>query len=199
MRLIGLDPGLRNTGWGVIETDGHVLRHVANGTVHSDGDAPIAIRLVQLYDGVLELIERWRPAEAAVEETFVNRNPESTLKLGLARGVVLLAPAKAGLPVAEYAPKRVKKSVVGTGSAAKEQVQAMIATLLPGARIAGADAADALAVAVCHAHFIQARGAYGAAAGVATRKSAAGAAIQPGLQSAIAAALAKEAARGAGS
>ena len=200
MRLIGLDPGLRNTGWGVIETDGHALRHVADGTVHSDGDAPIAARLVQLYDGVLELIERWRPSEAAVEETFVNRNPESTLKLGLARGVVLLAPAKAGLPVSEYAPKRVKKSVVGTGSASKEQVQAMIATLLPGARIAGADAADALAVAVCHAHFIQARGAYGAAAGVATRKSAAGSAIQPGLQSAIAAALAKEAAaRGTGS
>src|SRR3546814_16186619 len=121
--------------------------------------------LVQLYDGVLELIEHWRPAEAAVEETFVNRNPESTLKLGLARGVVLLAPAKAGLPVAEYAPKRVKKSVVGTGSAAKEQVQAMIAMLLPGARIAGADAAAALAVAVCHAHTVQARGPSGHEAG----------------------------------
>jgi crossover junction endodeoxyribonuclease RuvC len=193
MRLIGLDPGLRNTGWGVIETDGHVLRHVADGTVRSDGDAPIATRLTQLYDAILELIERWRPSEAAVEETFVNRNPESTLKLGLARGVVLLAPAKAGLPVAEYAPKRVKKSVVGTGSATKEQVQAMIATLLPGARIAGADAADALAVAVCHAHYVQARNSYGTTAGTAVRKSAAGSTVQPGLQRAIAAALAKEA------
>lgn len=192
MRLIGLDPGLRNTGWGVIETDGRALRHVADGTVHSDGDAPIATRLVQLYDAVLDLIERWRPEEAAVEETFVNRNPESTLKLGLARGVVLLAPAKAGLPVAEYAPKRVKKSVVGTGSASKEQVQAMIATLLPGASIAGADAADALAVAVCHAHYVQARRAYGAGAGAAARRPTAVASMQPGLQRAIAAALAKE-------
>lgn len=192
MRLIGLDPGLRNTGWGVIETDGHVLRYVADGTVRSDGDAPIATRLTQLYDGVLELIERWRPAEAAVEETFVNRNPESTLKLGLARGVVLLAPAKAGLPVAEYAPKRVKKSVVGTGSASKEQVQAMMATLLPGAGIHSADAADALAVAVCHAHYVQARGSYGAEAGTASRRPAAIASMQPGLQRAIAAALAKE-------
>ena len=194
MRLIGLDPGLRNTGWGVIETDGHALRHVADGTVHSDGDAPIAIRLTQLYDAILELIERWRPAEAAVEETFVNRNPESTLKLGLARGVVLLAPAKAGLAVAEYAPKRVKKSVVGTGSASKEQVQAMIAMLLPGARIAGADAADALAVAVCHAHYVQARGAYGAAAGTASRRPDAVGSMQPGLQRAIAAALARDSA-----
>ena len=136
----------------------------------------------------------WRPVEAAVEETFVNRNPESTLKLGLARGVVLLAPAKAGLPVAEYAPKRVKKSVVGTGSAAKEQVQAMIALLLPGARIAGADAADALAVAVCHAHYVQARGAYGNSAGTASRRPDAVGSLQPGLQRAIAAALARESA-----
>src|SRR3546814_14925359 len=113
MRLIGLYPGLRNTGWGVIETDGLVLRHVADGTVHSDGDAPIATRLVQLYDGVLELIEHWRPAEAAVEETFVNRNPESTLKLGLARGVVLLAPAKAGLQVGSE-ERRVGQECVST-------------------------------------------------------------------------------------
>ena len=144
MRLIGLDPGLRNTGWGVIETDGVRLKHIADGTVHSDGDAAIATRLVQLYDAIQALIAEYRQDEAAVEETFVNRNPESTLKLGLARGVVLLAPAKAGLHVAEYAPKRVKKAVVGTGNAAKEQVQAMIATLLPGAKIKGLDAADAL-------------------------------------------------------
>ena len=195
MRLIGLDPGLRNTGWGVIETDGVRLRHVADGTVHSDGKADIALRLVQLYDAILDLIDRYRPDEAAVEETFVNRNPASTLKLGLARGVVLLAPAKAGLRVAEYAPKRVKKAVVGTGSAEKEQVQAMIATLLPGARIKSPDAADALAVAVCHAHYVQSRTAFGQSAGVAARKTGAVTDMAPGLERAIAAALAKEAAK----
>lgn len=193
MRLIGLDPGLRNTGWGVIETDGVRLRHVADGTVHSDGGADIATRLAQLYDAIQALIATHRPDEAAVEETFVNRNPESTLKLGLARGVVLLAPAKAGLPVAEYAPKRVKKAVVGTGGADKEQVQAMIATLLPGARVKSPDAADALAVAVCHAHYVQARGSFGASVGVAARKTGRVTDMAPGLERAIAAALAKEA------
>lgn len=193
MRLIGLDPGLRNTGWGVIETDGVSVRHVADGVVRSVTDAPIAVRLTQLYDAVRELIVRFEPDEAAVEETFVNRNPESTLKLGHARGVVLLAPAKAGLPVAEYSPKRVKKAVVGTGNAAKDQVQAMIASLLPGAVIASPDAADALAVAICHAHYVQARGAYGAEAGQDSRRSGAMANAAPGLQRAVAAALAKEA------
>ncbi len=196
MRLIGLDPGLRNTGWGIIETDGLRLRHVADGTVHSNGGADIATRLAQIYDGILELIDRFGPKEAAVEETFVNRNPESTLKLGLARGVVLLAPAKAGLRVAEYAPKRVKKAVVGTGSADKEQVQAMVATLLPGARIGTPDAADALAVAVCHAHYVQARGAFGDSAGAAARKTGAVTDMAPGLERAIAAALARDAAKG---
>ena len=193
MRLIGLDPGLRNTGWGVIDTDGVRVSYVADGTIHSDGKAEISERLVQLYDGIIDLIKRFQPTEAAVEETFVNRNPESTLKLGLARGVVLLAPAKAGLRVAEYAPKRVKKSVVGTGSATKEQVQAMMATLLPGAKLASADSADALAVAVCHAHFVQARGAFGSKSGHAARKTASTTNMAPGLQSAIAKALAKEA------
>jgi crossover junction endodeoxyribonuclease RuvC len=196
MRLIGLDPGLRNTGWGVIETDGVRLTHVADGTVHSDGNAEIATRLVQLFDAITALIEEFRPTEAAVEETFVNRNPESTLKLGLARGVVLLAPAKAGLHVAEYAPKRVKKAVVGTGNAAKEQVQAMIATLLPGAQIKGPDAADALAVAVCHAHYAGNRGAYGADAGGAGRRRGAIDQMPAGLQQAVMAALAKENAGG---
>ena len=198
MRLIGLDPGLRNTGWGVIDTDGVRVSYVADGTIHSDGKAEISERLVQLYDGIIDLIEQFQPTEAAVEETFVNRNPESTLKLGLARGVVLLAPAKAGLRVAEYAPKRVKKSVVGTGSATKEQVQAMMATLLPGAKLASADSADALAVAVCHAHFVQARGAFGSKAGHAARKTASTTNMAPGLQSAIAKALAKEALGGGG-
>jgi len=192
MRLIGLDPGLRNTGWGVIETDGVRLRHVADGTVHSDGAADIATRLTQLFDAITDLIGRYQPAEAAVEETFVNRNPESTLKLGLARGVVLLAPAKAGLRVAEYAPKRVKKAVVGTGNAAKEQVQAMMATLLPGAAVKSPDAADALAVAVCHAHYVGARGAFGTDAGGAARRKGALDQMPAGLRAAVAAALEKE-------
>jgi crossover junction endodeoxyribonuclease RuvC len=196
MRLIGLDPGLRNTGWGVIETDGVRLKHIADGTVHSDGDAAIATRLVQLYDAIQALIAEYRPDEAAVEETFVNRNPESTLKLGLARGVVLLAPAKAGLHVAEYAPKRVKKAVVGTGNAAKEQVQAMIATLLPGARIKGPDAADALAVAVCHAHYVGSRAAYGADSGGDARRKGSVGQMPAGLQAVVMAALAKEKAGG---
>lgn len=152
MRLLGLDPGLRTTGWGVIETDGNRLAYVADGAVRTDDSRSLAERLVQLHDGLAEVVERHRPAEAAVERTFVNRNPESTLKLGQARGVVLLVPARAGLPVAEYEPTLVKKSLVGTGGAAKEQVQMMVRMLLPGCLPSGADAADALAVAICHAH-----------------------------------------------
>jgi crossover junction endodeoxyribonuclease RuvC len=152
MRLIGLDPGLRVTGWGVIETDGNRLRHVADGAVRSDEELPLSARLAQLYDGLAEIIRRFGPVEAAVEETFVNVNPASTLKLGQARGVALLVPAHLGLPVAEYPPNLVKKSVVGTGHAAKQQIQMMIRALLPGAALDCADAADALAVAICHAH-----------------------------------------------
>ena len=151
-RFLGLDPGLRLTGWGIVDSDGHRLRHVADGAVRTDDALPVAARLVQLHRGLDEVIARYRPAEAAVEETFVNRNPVSTLKLGQARGVALLAPALAGLPVAEYPPNLVKKTVVGTGHAAKEQVQMMVRTLLPGCAFSGADAADALAVAICHAH-----------------------------------------------
>lgn len=152
MRLLGLDPGLRTTGWGVIEADGNRLAYVADGAVRTDDSLSLAARLSQLYDGLTEVIGRHCPAEAAVEQTYVNRNPESTLKLGQARGVALLAPARAGLAVAEYAPSLVKKSLVGTGAAAKEQVQAMVRLLLPGCLPSGADAADALAVAICHAH-----------------------------------------------
>jgi crossover junction endodeoxyribonuclease RuvC len=152
MRLIGFDPGLRQTGWGVIESEDNRLIHVANGAVFTNGKADLANRLVELHDGLLEVIERFAPMEAAVEETFVNKNPKSTLKLGQARGVVLLVPAQAGCPVAEYSPNLIKKSVVGAGHAAKEQVQMMIKFLLPGCEIANADAADALAVAICHAH-----------------------------------------------
>jgi crossover junction endodeoxyribonuclease RuvC len=152
MRLLGLDPGLRHTGWGVIEAAGNRLRHVADGAVHSTDARSLAERLVELHDGLARIIAEFRPDEAAVEETFVNKNPTSTLKLGLARGVALLVPALAGLKVHEYPANLVKKSVVGAGHAAKEQVQMMVRRLLPGAMIGSPDAADALAVAICHAH-----------------------------------------------
>ncbi len=157
MRLLGLDPGLRNTGWGVIDATDNRLRHVANGVVGTDARLSLAERLVQREEGLAAVIERFAPVEAAVEETFVNRNPGSTLKLGQARGIALLVPARAGLAVAEYPPNMVKKAVVGTGHAAKEQVQMMVRTLLPGCTITDADAADALAVAICHAHHRAAR------------------------------------------
>jgi crossover junction endodeoxyribonuclease RuvC len=152
MRLIGLDPGLRCTGWGVIEVDGSRLRHVANGVVRSDAKRDLAERLVELHQGLAEVIETYAPAEAAVEASLVNKNPGSSLKLGVARGAILLAPALAGLPVTEYLPTMVKKAVVGTGQAAKQQVEVMVGHLLPGAEIANSDAADALAVAICHGH-----------------------------------------------
>ena len=150
--MIGFDPGLRCTGWGVIEADGNRLSHVADGVVATDGGLSLAGRLVQLQDGLTRIIEQFNPAEAAVEETFVNKNPVSTLKLGQARAISLLVPANAGLPVAEYTPNLIKKSVVGAGHAAKQQIQMMVKVLLPGAALETADAADALAVAICHAH-----------------------------------------------
>jgi crossover junction endodeoxyribonuclease RuvC len=163
MRLIGLDPGLRHTGWGVIEVEGNRLRFVAAGTVSTDSAEPLPRRLALLHDGLVEVIARFKPAEAAVEESFVNKNPDSTLKLGLARGVALLVPARLGLPVAEYGANHVKKSVVGAGHAEKGQVAAMVARLLPGAAPAGRDAADALAVAICHAHHAETLGRWRAA------------------------------------
>jgi crossover junction endodeoxyribonuclease RuvC len=152
MRLIGFDPGLRATGWGVIESDAGRLFYIADGVVKTDDGLPLAQRLVQLADGLTQLIRAYDPTEAAIEETFVNKNAVSTLKLGQARGIALLVPARAGIPVAEYLPNLVKKTVVGTGHAAKQQVQMMVRILLPGAVMATADAADALAVAICHAH-----------------------------------------------
>ena len=146
MLLLGLDPGLRHTGWGLLEARGNQLRFIACGVVHTDGEADLAVRLGGLYN-------EHAPAEAAVEETVVNRNPLSSLKLGHARGVVLLAAAHAGLSVHEYASKQVKRAVTGTGGAAKEQVAMMVRFLLPGCGDVTADAADALAVAICHAHF----------------------------------------------
>ena len=152
MRILGLDPGLRHTGWGVIDVDGNRLIHVAAGVASAPADLSLAERLVALFRQVGEVLERYRPDEAAVEETFVNKNAASTLKLGVARGVVLLAPAERGLPVAEYSANMVKKSVVGAGHAEKAQVQLMVRRLLPGCAVVKADAADALAVAICHAH-----------------------------------------------
>jgi crossover junction endodeoxyribonuclease RuvC len=152
MRLIGFDPGLRNTGWGVIAVDGNRLKHIGDGVVHTDAKLSLAERLLQLQIGLTDVLTRFQPNEAAVEETFVNSNAVSTLKLGQARGIALLVPASQGLPVAEYTPNAVKKTVVGSGHAAKEQVQMMVKTLLPGCEIKTADAADALAIAICHAH-----------------------------------------------
>ncbi|MCP4394818.1 MAG: crossover junction endodeoxyribonuclease RuvC [Alphaproteobacteria bacterium] len=151
-RLLGLDPGLRNTGWGIIESEGNRLKYVADGTVHSTADLSLAERLTELYMGISDIIEDYSPHEAAVEETFVNKNPVSTLKLGQARGVILLAPSIAGLPVAEYSANKIKKSVTGAGHANKNQINMMVQTLLGGCKPSSKDSADALAVAICHAH-----------------------------------------------
>ena len=155
MRLIGLDPGLQRTGWGVVEAEGTRLRWIASGTLKSDAAGSLAQRLAELYRGLAAVLERHAPEEAAVEETFLNKNPGSTLKLGHARAVALLAPALAGLAVHEYSANAIKKSVVGTGHADKDQVAAMVRRLLPGFAGDGADATDALAVAICHAHHAQ--------------------------------------------
>jgi crossover junction endodeoxyribonuclease RuvC len=160
MRILGLDPGLRHTGWGIIDSDRNRLAHVADGVAHAATDQPLAARLVSLFRQIGAVLEHFRPDEAAVEESFVNRNPASTLKLGVARGVVLLAPAERGLPVAEYSANLIKKAVVGAGHAEKPQVQLMVRRILPGCASVGADAADALAVAICHAHYAQTRRAW---------------------------------------
>jgi len=152
MRIIGIDPGLQRTGWGVLDARDNRLSFIAEGTLTTNPKAALSDRLVQLYDGLWDVLETWVPEQAAVEETFVNKNPTSTLKLGQARAIALLVPARMGLGVGEYSPNLVKKTVVGAGHAAKEQVLMMVKTLLPGAGNAGPDAADALAVAICHAH-----------------------------------------------
>lgn len=151
MRVIGIDPGLRHMGWGVISVDGPRLVHLGNGVVKS-GEGSLAERLCRLFDGLSEIVARFAPETAAVEETFVNKDGHGTLKLGQARGIALLVPARAGLEVAEYAPNAVKKAVVGVGHAAKEQVGHMVRMQLPGVVLVGPDAADALAIAICHAH-----------------------------------------------
>ena len=154
MIILGLDPGLGCTGWGVIAAEGNRLSHIANGQIRTPAQAALSARLLALADGLTEIIALHRPATAAVEEVFVNANPQSTLKLGQARGVILLAAAQSGIAVGEYAARLVKKAVVGTGGADKVQVHAMVGRLLPGVKIAGADSADALAVAITHAHHL---------------------------------------------
>jgi crossover junction endodeoxyribonuclease RuvC len=151
-RIIGLDPGLRNTGWGIIESEGSRLTYIADGAVHSDPDVPLARRLLQINQQLVSVFEEFTPEEAAIEETFVNTDARATLKLGQARGVVMLVPASRGLLVAEYAPNQIKKTVVGAGHAEKQQVKHMVKLLLPKAALKTADSTDALAIAICHAH-----------------------------------------------
>jgi crossover junction endodeoxyribonuclease RuvC len=162
VRLLGIDPGLRFTGWGLLEADGNRLRHLADGVIASDAAQSVPERLKFLHDALALLMDEHRPDEAAVEETYVNRNGAATLKLGYARGVALLAPTLRGIPVSEYGAKTVKLAVVGTGGASKEQVQMMVRRLLPGATMRRADAADALAVAICHAHHRASRNSWAA-------------------------------------
>ena len=154
MLIIGLDPSLTSTGWGIVAKSGSRLSHIANGQVRTDASMTLAERLVTLDRELTDIVLHYRPDCAAVEEVFVNKNPQSTLKLGQARGVCLLAMARAGMPISEYATRLVKKAVVGTGGAEKAQVQAMLKILLPTAKVTGADAADALAVAITHAHLL---------------------------------------------
>ena len=162
MRVLGVDPGLRNMGWGVIEAVGSRITHVANGVCHSSGE-DLATRLVSLYTQMTDVVRQYQPDAAAVENTFVNKDGVGTLKLGQARSIALLVPAQAGITVAEYAPNKVKKTIVGVGHADKGQIDHMVRLQLPGVNIAGADAADALAIALCHAHYARSSGAWEAA------------------------------------
>lgn len=171
MILLGLDPGLRSTGWGLIRASGNRLSHVANGCVRSEPSRSLAERLLMLHRGLKQMIAEYGPDEAAVEEAFVSLNPASTLKLAQARGIALLAPALAGLAVHEYAPNLVKKTVTGSGHAGKQQIRLMVGTLLPGCAISGDDAADALAVAICHAHCAGTAARWGAGGAPARRAS----------------------------
>jgi crossover junction endodeoxyribonuclease RuvC len=166
IRIIGIDPGLRRTGWGVVETLGNALRFVASGTVTSDNTLDLASRLRQLHDGLQAVLHEFQPEEAAVEQTFVNKDAVATLKLGQARGIAMVVPALAGLPVAEYAPNAVKKAVIGVGHGEKKQIHMMVKVLMPKATFDTDDAADALAIAICHTHHRQSAQARAAFAGL---------------------------------
>lgn len=153
VKILGIDPGLQRTGWGIVQTNGNSLKYIAHGVLQTNPKLPLAVRLNTLYQELIKVLEQFQPHEAAVEETFVNQNPTSTLKLGMARGVVLFTPASFGLEVHEYSANKVKKSVVGSGHAEKHQVALMVLRLLPTMpKNVTDDAADALAVAICHAH-----------------------------------------------
>jgi crossover junction endodeoxyribonuclease RuvC len=155
IRILGIDPGLRRTGWGVVAMEGNRLSFLACGSLATDETAQLALRLLAIHEGLRSVVERHAPHEAAVEATFVNKDASATLKLGQARGIAMLVPALAGLPVAEYAPNLVKKTIVGAGHSEKAQIRMMIGVLLPKADPQSEDAADALAIAVCHAHHRQ--------------------------------------------
>ena len=162
MRVLGIDPGLRNLGWGVIEMAGSRLSHVANGIIRSEGDT-LGQRLLSLHSALTEIVAHHVPDAAAVEQTFVNKDGAGTLKLGQARGIAMLVVAQAGLTIGEYAPNKVKKTVAGVGHADKSQIAHMVRHQLPGVELAGPDAADALAIAICHAHHLQSAGRLAAA------------------------------------
>ena len=167
MRVLGIDPGLRNMGWGVIEVAGSRISHVANGVCRSSGD-DMAARLLSLHQQLTDVLMQHRPNTAAVEQTFVNKDGAGTLKLGQARGIAMLVPAQAGLTVGEYAPNAVKKAVVGVGHADKAQIAHMVKVQLPGVQLAGPDAADALAIAICHSFHVQSSSTLAAALAKAT-------------------------------
>lgn len=154
MRVLGIDPGLRKMGWGVIDVHGARIRHVGNGVCQS-GAGDLSVRLLALHEQLSQVVTRLQPESAAVEQTFVNKDGAATLKLGQARGIAVLVPAQAGLSVGEYAPNTIKKTVVGVGHADKKQVEHMVRLQMPGIEIAGPDAADALAIALCHAHYMR--------------------------------------------
>ncbi len=162
MRVLGIDPGLRNMGWGVIDVRDSRILHVANGVCQTSA-GPLAERLLSLHDQLTQVVQQWQPTTAAVEHTFVNKDGVGTLKLGQARAIALLVPAQAGLEVGEYAPNAIKKTVVGVGHADKKQVDHMVRLQLPGVKIVNADAADAIAIALCHAHHARSSGRLAAA------------------------------------
>ena len=151
MRVMGIDPGLRRMGWGLIDVEGNRLRHVANGVCSSEGET-LSLRLLSLHEQLTEVVNRFMPETAAVEQVFVNKDAASSMKLDQARGIAMLVPAQFGIEVGEYAPNKIKKTVVGVGHAAKEQISHMVRMQLPGVELVGADAADALAIAICHAY-----------------------------------------------
>ncbi|WP_370931362.1 crossover junction endodeoxyribonuclease RuvC [Bartonella sp. DGB1] len=160
MRILGIDPGLRNLGWGVIESVANKLNYVACGTIKTDPEENLANRLAYLYDNLINLLDKFQPEEVSVEYVFVNKDAQATLKLGQARGICLLAPAQRGLIIAEYAPNQIKKTILGVGHAGKEQIRYMIKHLLPKAELGNNDSSDALAIALCHFYHLQSERAY---------------------------------------